>query len=53
MMHMDTTSMHVTNKGDKHKSELEKFQIFYEFATSTTAERNRLKSQRVRRGNDA
>lgn len=48
MMCMDNPSMHVT-KSNKHKSELEKFQIFYEFATS---KRDRVKSSRVRR-NDA
>lgn len=49
---MGKKSMHVTD-GNKHKSELDKFQIFYELATSTSTERNRLKSQRTRRRSDA
>ena len=48
---MDKSSMHVT-KSNKHKSELDKFQIFYELATSTSTERNRLK-RISRRRNDA
>lgn len=43
--------MHITTS-NSHKSKLEEFQLFYELATSTSTERNRLK--RVsRRRNDA
>ena len=48
---MDKRSMHVTD-GNKHKSELDKFKIFYELATPTSTERNRLK-RISRRRNDA